>query len=430
MGCPAIEELPAINNTPTERTMDLPELQKRLTTIEDQAAAAVKEADTVDALRSAETRLTKGPLADVLKSIKQFAPDQRGAAGQAINKTKNAVKDRFKAALGALKDADVAGERKKAAGFDPTLPPPLTPTGSLHPVTAVQREVERLFTSLGFAVVGGPEMETDYYNFEALNIPEMHPARDTQDTFWLTNGWLLRTHTSPCQVRAMKRLGPPLRVIAPGRCFRYEAIDASHENTFFQVEGLLIDKDISIAHLIAFMKLLLREVFQREVKIRLRPGFFPFVEPGFELDMSCEICGGTGVLTGGTGVLPAEGDSKGGTGVSPVEGNPKCGTGVPPVEGSPMGGTGVSPVERSAGKGCATCKRTGWIEILPCGMVHPNVLRHGNIDPHEYTGFAFGLGLTRLAMMKYGIADIRILNSGDIRGLVNPDTLSGQALPT
>ena len=262
----------------------------------------------------------------------------------------------------------------------------------------MQREVERLFTSLGFAVVAGPEMETEYYNFEALNIPEMHPARDTQDTFWLTNGWLLRTHTSPCQVRAMKRLGPPLRVIAPGRCFRYEAIDASHENTFFQVEGLLIDRNISIAHLIAFMKLLLREVFQRDVKIRLRPGFFPFVEPGFELDMSCEICGGTGVSR-------------------------ERGMGV-----SREGGTGVSPVEGDAGKGCPTCKRTGWIEILPCGMVHPNVLRHGNIDPHEYTGFAFGLGLTRLAMMKYGIADIRILNSGDIRGLVNPDTLSGQEL--
>ena len=383
--------------------MDLTELQTLLSTIEDQAAAAVKEAGTVDGLRAAESKLTRGPLADVLKSIKQFAPDQRGAAGQAINKTKNAVKQRFKAALGALRDADVAGERKAAAGFDPTLPPPLSRCGSLHPVTAVQREVERLFTSLGFAVVGGPEMETDYYNFEALNIPEMHPARDTQDTFWLTNGWLLRTHTSPCQVRAMKRWGPPLRVIAPGRCFRYEAIDASHENTFFQVEGLLIDKNISIAHLIAFMKLLLRQVFQREVKIRLRPGFFPFVEPGFELDMSCEICGGTGV--------------------SPVEGSPVGGTGV-----SGEGGTGVSPVEGDVGIGCATCKRTGWIEILPCGMVHPNVLRHGNIDPHEYTGFAFGLGLTRLAMMKYGVADIRILNSGDMRGLVSPDTLSGQQL--
>ncbi|MFQ5501691.1 MAG: phenylalanine--tRNA ligase subunit alpha [Phycisphaerae bacterium] len=355
--------------------MNLDELQTLLATIKTNAETAVKQAPTLDAVRAEETRINKGPLAEALKSIKQFPPDQRGPAGKAINQIKIEVKRIFTEAQARLRDADVAGERTRSAGFDPTLPPPITQHGSLHPVTIVQREVERLFRGLGFAVVGGPEMESEYYNFEALNIPEMHPARDTQDTFWLTNGWLLRTHTSPCQVRAMKRFGPPIRVIAPGRCFRYEAIDASHENTFFQLEGLLIDKDISIAHLIAFMKLLLTEVFHREVEIRLRPGFFPFVEPGFELDMACAICGGTGTLPDKTG--------------------------------------------------CATCKKSGWIEILPCGMVHPNVLRHGNIDPHEYTGFAFGLGLTRLAMMKYGIADIRILNSGDMRGLVNPERLSG-----
>ncbi|GJQ26354.1 MAG: phenylalanine--tRNA ligase alpha subunit [Phycisphaerae bacterium] len=358
--------------------MDLPDLKNLLATIESDARAAIAAAATIDALRAAESKISKGPLADALKSIKQIAPDQRGPAGQAINATKNAVAELFAAAMARLREADVAGERRTAADFDPTLPPPLTPRGSLHPVTAVQREVERIFTGLGFAVVGGPEMETDFYNFEALNIPPMHPARDAQDTFWLTNGWLLRTHTSPCQVRAMKRFGPPIRVIAPGRCFRYEAIDASHENTFHQLEGLLIDKDISVAHLIAFMKLLLREVFQRDVKVRLRPGFFPFVEPGFELDMSCAICNGTAV--------------------------------------------------RPDGEPCATCKRSGWVEILPCGMVHPNVLRHGGIDPHEYTGFAFGLGLTRLAMMKYGIADIRILNSGDLRGIVHPERLKGPSL--
>lgn len=351
--------------------MDLGELNQLLATIQTDADAAAAGATSIDTLRSAESKILKGPLADVLKSIKSFAPDQRGPAGQAINQAKKAVEERFAAAQARLRTAELAGAKKQSAGFDPTLPPPTTPRGSLHPVTAVQREVERVFTGLGFSVVGGPEMETEFYNFEALNIPADHPARDTQDTFWLTNGWLLRTHTSPCQVRAMQRFGPPLRVIAPGRCFRYEAIDASHENTFYQLEGLLIDKDISIAHLIAFMKLLLREVFQRDVKVRLRPGFFPFVEPGFELDMSCAICNGTG---------------------------------------------------------CPTCKRSGWVEILPCGMVHPNVLRHGHIDPHEYTGFAFGLGLTRLAMMKYGVADIRILNSGDIRGTVNPKRLSGAAI--
>lgn len=348
--------------------MNLSELHELLGRITTDAEAAIQESGSVEALRSAETRIAKGPLADAMKQIKQFSPEERGPAGQAINQTKKVVESAFAAAQTKLRNAEVASAKQKASAFDPTLPPPVTQRGSLHPVTAVQREVERVFTNLGFSVVGGPEMETEFHNFEALNIPDTHPARDSQDTFWLTNGWLLRTHTSPCQVRAMKRFGPPIRVIAPGRCFRYEAIDASHENTFFQLEGLLIDKDISISHLIAFMKLLLREVFHRDVEVRLRPGFFPFVEPGFELDMSCAICNG---------------------------------------------------------KGCPTCKRSGWVEILPCGMVHPNVLRHGGIDPHEYTGFAFGLGLTRLAMMKYGVADIRILNSGDLRGIVNPARLSG-----
>ncbi len=351
--------------------MDITELNQLLAQIESDADTSVAEVKTIDALRAAESKISKGPLGEAMKAIKQFTPELRGQAGQTINQTKKSVQEKFAAAQDKLRQADVAGDAQKASAFDPTLPPVMTQRGALHPVTAVQREIERVFSSLGFAVVSGPEMETEFYNFEALNIPADHPARDTQDTFWLTNGWLLRTHTSPCQVRAMKRFGPPIRVIAPGRCFRYEAIDASHENTFFQLEGLLIDKDISIAHLIAFMKLLLREVFHRDVKVRLRPGFFPFVEPGFELDMSCAICDG---------------------------------------------------------KGCPTCKRSGWVEILPCGMVHPNVLRHGGIDPHEFTGFAFGLGLTRLAMMKYGIADIRILNSGDLRGTVHAERLSGANL--
>jgi len=381
--------------------MDLESLKNHLRQIEADAKAAVDASGAMDALRAAEAKLTAGPLADAMKTIKQFAADQRAAAGAAINKTKQDVVGMFAAARDKAKAADVAGERAAASTFDPTLPPPATQHGSLHPVTMVQREVERVFRGLGFAVVSGPEMETDFYNFEALNIPADHPARDTQDTFWLTNGWLLRTHTSPCQVRAMQRYGPPLRVIAPGRCFRYEAIDASHENTFFQLEGLLIDKNISIAHLIGFMKLLLREVFQRDVKVRLRPGFFPFVEPGFELDMSCAICNGTGIRasTGSAGVPPAAGSE-----------------GVPPA--------GVSKGREP----CATCKKSGWVEILPCGMVHPNVLRHGGIDPTEWTGFAFGLGLTRLAMMKYGVSDIRIMNSGDLRGLVDPARLSGEVI--
>jgi phenylalanyl-tRNA synthetase alpha chain len=203
-------------------------------------------------------------------------------------------------------------------------------------------------------------VEDEYHNFDALNIPADHPARDMQDTFWLDGGLLLRTHTSPVQVRGMERLGPPLRMIAPGRVFRNEEVDASHEHTFYQLEGMMVDREVSVANLIYFMKTLLSAIFKRDVTVRLRPGYFPFVEPGFELDIQCLICGGPG---------------------------------------------------------CPVCKQSGWVELLPCGLVHPNVLRMSGIDPDEWGGFAFGLGLTRLAMMRYGIDDVRLLQSGDLRFL-------------
>ena len=337
-----------------------------------EADAAMASAKTVDELRAAESRLTgkEGSLGKLLGLVGKLPKEQRGPFGQAVNAAKKSLGERFATAIMALQ---TAGDKQASAGqtYDSTLTGPVTPRGSVHPVTAVQWEVEEILGRLGFVVVGGPEMESDYYNFEALNIPAMHPARDMQDTFWLTSGWLLRTHTSPCQVRAMERLGPPLRIIAPGRVFRYETEDASHANTFHQLEGLMIDRNISIANLIAVMKLILTEIMGRELKVRLRPGYFPFVEPGFELDMECGICGGSG---------------------------------------------------------CATCKRSGWVEILPCGMVHPNVLRFGGIDPREYTGFAFGMGLTRLAMMKYGVRDIRALNSGDLRALIRPERRGGAAI--
>ncbi len=214
--------------------------------------------------------------------------------------------------------------------------------------------------SLGFTVLDGPEVETEYYNFDALNIPADHPARDMQDTFWLKDGRLLRTHTSPVQIHGLEKLGPPLKIIAPGRVFRNEEVDPSHEHTFYQLEGMMVDRDVSVAHLIYFMKTLLSAVFHREVTVRLRPGFFPFVEPGFELDIQCLIC---------------------------------------------------------SGKGCPVCKQSGWVELLPCGLVNPAVLRHGGVDPDQWSGFAFGLGLTRLAMMRYGIDDIRLFSSGDLRFL-------------
>jgi phenylalanyl-tRNA synthetase alpha chain len=240
-------------------------------------------------------------------------------------------------------------------------------TGHLHPLTLIQRDLEDIFKSLGFSILEGPELESDYYNFEALNIDKHHPARDMQDTFyvdWDKNNkeekLVMRTHTSPVQIRAMQTYGAPLKAIVPGRVFRNEAMDASHEHTFYQLEGLMIDKDISITNMIALMKELLKGIFEKEVPVRIRPGFFPFVEPGIELDISCQICDG---------------------------------------------------------KGCSVCKQSGWLELFPAGMVHPNVLKAGGIDSKKYSGFAFGLGLTRLVMMKYRINDIRLFNSGDLRFL-------------
>ena len=213
---------------------------------------------------------------------------------------------------------------------------------------------------MGFTVEDGNEVETEYNNFEAVNVPKYHPARDMQDTFWLENGQLLKTQTSAAQNKIMKKYGAPLKAIFPGRCFRNEALDASHENTFFQMVGMMIDKNVSISNLIYFMKAILSEIFKKEVEVRLRPGFFPFVEPGFELDVKCPYCDGVG---------------------------------------------------------CKVCKNGGWIELCPCGMIHPNVLKMGGINPEEYSGFAFGLGLSRLAMMKFEIDDLRLLNSGDLRVL-------------
>ncbi|MGB6945231.1 MAG: phenylalanine--tRNA ligase subunit alpha [Bryobacteraceae bacterium] len=285
--------------------------------------------------------------------------EERKVAGRALNEAKlqlnAAVEEMFRRFEG-----DELNARLKHEWIDLTLPAPGVRPGSLHPVTIIQNEIEDLFTSLGFAVLDGPEVETEYHNFDALNIPPEHPARDMQDTFWLANGHLLRTHTSPVQVRGMEKLGPPLRMIAPGRVFRNEEVDASHEHTFYQLEGMMVDRNVSVAHLIYFMKTLLSAIFHREAVVRLRPGYFPFVEPGFELDIRCLICGGPG---------------------------------------------------------CPVCKQSGWVELLPCGLVHPNVLRKSGIDPGQWGGFAFGLGLTRLAMMRYGIDDIRLFASSDLRFL-------------
>ncbi len=320
-------------------------------------ASAVSLEELEDARVEALGR--KGTLAQITKEFGKLPSADRARLGKLLNSVKQDLESEYEDKKRRFERSALADQLAKE-WIDVTLPASGVRPGSLHPVTQLQQEIEDLFTSLGFAVLYGPEVETEEHNFDALNIPPAHPARDMQDTFWLTNGHLLRTHTSPVQVRGMRQLGPPLRMIAPGRAFRNEEVDASHEHTFYQVEGMMIDREVSVANLIYFMKTLLSSIFKRDVTVRLRPGYFPFVEPGFELDIHCLICDG---------------------------------------------------------KGCAVCKYSGWVELLPCGLVHPNVLRMSNIDPEEWGGFAFGLGLTRLAMMRYGIDDIRQLQGGDLRFL-------------
>ena len=320
--------------------------------------AAITTPDQLEAVR-VEVAGRKGALAEIGKGMGKLPPEEKGRIGKLLNETKTAVESALDARKSAFDEAAL-NTRLEAEWLDLTLPAPGVRPGALHPITIIQREIEDLFSSMGFAVLSGPEVETEFNNFDALNIPADHPARDMQDTFWLEGGHLLRTHTSPVQVRGMQRLGPPLRMIAPGRVFRNEEVDPSHEHTFYQLEGMMIDREVSVAHLIYYMKTLLQGIFKREVTVRLRPGYFPFVEPGFELDIQCLLCGG---------------------------------------------------------KGCPVCKQSGWVELLPCGLVHPNVLRLGGIDPEQWNGFAFGLGLTRLAMMRYAIDDIRHLQGGDVRFL-------------
>lgn len=308
----------------------------------------------------------KGSVTDLLKGMKELSNDERKVFGQKVNELKGLVNEKITEKTQELKEKEIQKEIELMPEFDLSMPPVMD-RGSYHPITLVQRECERIFKSMGFTVEDYSEIVTDYECFESLNIPKHHPARDMQDTYYLTNGQLLKSQTSAAQNAIYKKYrdalvndGVPIKAIFPGRCFRNEATDACHENTFFQMEGVMVDKNISISNLIYFMKTMLSEVFQKDIKVRLRPGFFPFVEPGFELDISCLICGG---------------------------------------------------------EGCPSCKHSGWLELCPCGMIHPEVFKAGGIDPDEYTGFAFGLGLTRLVMMKYGIKDIRDLNSGSLKTL-------------
>ncbi len=297
----------------------------------------------------------KGELATIMKELKELGEEERREVGKLANQVKSELQQLF-----SHQQAMWEKKEREKNNLDVTWPGQRIERGHLHPVTLMQRKLEGIFSSLGFIIEDGPELESEYYNFDALNIPAYHPARDMQDTFFTTDGDVLRTHTSPIQIRAMEKYGAPLRLIAPGKVFRYEASDASHDFVFHQVEGLMIDKDISIANLLAIAKEFLSQIFGKDIEVRLRPGYFPFVEPGFEMDLTCILC---------------------------------------------------------QGKGCSACQRTGWMEFMGAGLVHPKVLKAGGIDPQEFSGFAFGFGLDRLIMLKYKIDDIRLFHSADIRFL-------------
>lgn len=312
----------------------------------------------IEALR-VEFMGKKGKVTDLLVSLRDVPNDQKREMGMKLNELKTQISAKLDQKIQEIKDAETLKEINSMDEIDYTLPVH-TKSGSLHPRTIIQKQVEDTFVSMGFIIEDGNEVETEYNNFDAVNVPATHPARDTQDTFWLSNGEVLKTQTSAAQNRILKTYGPKCRVLFPGRCFRNEALDASHENTFFQIEGVVVDENVSVSNLIYFMKEMLKGVFKKDINVRLRPGFFPFTEPSFELDASCPFCGG---------------------------------------------------------RGCSTCKGSGWLELCPCGMIHPNVLREAGVDPDRYNGFAFGLGFDRLVMIRTGLSDIRYLNSGNTKVL-------------
>jgi phenylalanyl-tRNA synthetase alpha chain len=344
----------------------LENLKSKISQIENSFNLILNEINSKEMINKAKVQFLgkKGEIAELYKILKDLSIEEKKIAGQLIQSLERNIEEKI------VKIEDQLNNKEfekilQNEWIDVTLPSeffknrPLF-TGHLSPISSFIHKIQDIFLSLGFTIADGPQLENEYYNFTALNIPENHPARDLQDTFWMTNGLLLRTHTSPIEVRMMQKLSAPLKLIAPGRVFRNEATDASHENTFYQIEGLMIDKDISVSNLTYFTKIMLSELFETDVKVRLRPGYFPFVEPGFELDFECLIC---------------------------------------------------------HGKGCPVCKHVGWVELVGCGLSHPEVLKEGGIDPEKWSAFAFGLGLNRLVMMKYAVDDIRWFESGDLRFL-------------
>jgi phenylalanyl-tRNA synthetase alpha chain len=333
----------------------------RVDAILEQARGATAAAGSAAELEQVRVRFLgrQGELTQLLRSLGTLPPGERPLVGASANEAKRELEALLERRLEAARDAERASERR-GQRLDLTLPGRRPPRGTVHPLTRVHDEIVTIFAGLGFSVAEGPDIESDYYNFEALNIPADHPARDMQDTFYLPGGWLLRTHTSPVQVRTMLAQKPPVRIVVPGRVHRRDVPDASHSPVFHQVEGLAVDRHVTMADLKGTLELFAREMFGPRSRIRFRPSFFPFTEPSAEVDVVCFLCGG---------------------------------------------------------EGCRVCKQSGWLEILGSGMVHPQVLRNVGYDPEEVTGWAFGMGIERIAMLKYGIDDIRLFYENDLRFL-------------
>ena len=335
-------------------------MREQLDKIRQLALDAIIVATTEEALQEIRVRYLgrKGELTGLMKSLGALPVEERPAVGQLVNSVKDEVESCIETALLRAKE-DATAKRLATERIDVTLPGRRRRLGSKHPVTLVIEEVSEIFAGLGFGVAEGPEIEHDWYNFEALNFPPEHPARDMQDTFFVENDLLLRTHTSPVQIRTMLKQKPPVRIIAPGTVYRCDS-DATHSPMFHQVEGLMVDSDVSFADLKGILTSFTNQLFGQKTGVRLRPSFFPFTEPSAEVDIACVICGGTG---------------------------------------------------------CRVCKQTGWLEILGAGMVDPEVFRHVGYDPESISGFAFGMGVERIAMLKYGISDMRLLFENDVRFL-------------
>ena len=336
-------------------------MKEKLQSIKEQALSKIAEAQDINLLNDIKVSILgkKGELTQVLKSMKDVAPEDRPKVGQMVNETRANIEAKLEEKMKSINSA-MRAEKMKRETIDVTLPGVKKIDGHRHPNQIALEDLERVFIGMGYEIVSGPEIEYDKYNFELLNIPANHPAKDEQDTFYITKDILLRTQTSPVQARIMEQGKLPIRILSPGRVFRSDEVDATHSPSFHQIEGLIIDKNISFADLKGTLEVFAKELFGKDTKTKFRPHHFPFTEPSAEVDVSCFKCGG---------------------------------------------------------KGCRFCKGSGWIEILGCGTVHPNVLRMCGIDPDEYTGFAFGVGLERIALLKYEIDDMRLLYENDVRFL-------------